>query len=644
MKSVWFIWPFLATNLVVAESAAVPLLPIETFFRSPSLTEVQLAPDGKYIAAIKSDKGRTLLLSINLETGERKALIAGPVYGLDWVSDQRLLYRAGGVASGALVAVNRDGTTEKILAPGSIYQFTGPDVRVQFAHLLSRKCAAPDCVLMEKFDCNPRIGPRLLHPDVYRLNYFTGEFTLEENNPGDVTRWLADPHGTVRAAVAVVKNRYKLLFRRDRQQAWHTIFEADLAADHIIPLGFASASNELYVATRNGTDTLGIYTFDTANHTVGARLWHHNHYDVHAALTYGPDEVLRGVIYESDRPEIEWLDDAAKITQANVDQSLPRMLNLPVSCSRDGMKFLYLCSNDRTPGSFYLVNLNPQGIGAFGHTADWIKSEQMAEMKPIEYRARDGLTIHGYLTLPLGSAGTNLAMIVIPHGGPWVRDSWGFDPEVQFFANRGYAVLQMNFRGSTGYGQAFYKAGFKELGHKMQDDVTDGVQWAIDRRIADKKRIAIYGASYGGYAALMGLITTPHLYRCAVSYAGVTDLRATQERAVTHMPKPFAAIQQERVGDYRSEKDELEAVSPLKHVDDIQAPLFLAYAGADPIVDVEQGKKLAKALKKRGNKYELVIEPCEGHGFHNETNRFNLFRKVETFLKENLSDSVTTSP
>jgi dipeptidyl aminopeptidase/acylaminoacyl peptidase len=311
-----------------------------------------------------------------------------------------------------------------------------------------------------------------------------------------------------------------------------------------------------------------------------------------------------------------------------------------MNASDDWTKVLYFRGSDVDPGSFYLVDRAKREFGIVGRCAAWIDSGQMAKVKPIEYPARDGLTIHGYLTLPPHCAGTNLPMIVKPHGGPGARDRWEFDPEVQFLANRGYAVLQMNFRGSIGYGLSFWRAGFKQWGGKMQDDLTDGVRWAISQGIADPSRIGIFGASYGGYAALTGLIKTPELFRCAISYVGVTDVRAITRRSYLEgqARKDFDRVVREEVGDYRADKKELEAISPTHLVDGIKVPVLLAYGGRDPIVPVEQGYTLAEALKKQHKKVELIVEKNEGHGFRTLAARTNLFHRIELFLAENLGN------
>jgi dipeptidyl aminopeptidase/acylaminoacyl peptidase len=256
-------------------------------------------------------------------------------------------------------------------------------------------------------------------------------------------------------------------------------------------------------------------------------------------------------------------------------------------------------------------------------------------MKPIEYQSRDGLTIHGYLTLPLGREAKNLPAVVNPHGGPWARDTWGFNPEVQFLANRGYAVLQMNFRGSTGYGRKFWEASFKQWGQKMQDDITDGVQWLVKQGIADPKRIAIYGGSYGGYATLAGVTFTPDLYAAAVDYVGVANM-FTFLNTIPPYWKPFLDMFHDMVGDPEKDKAMMAAVSPVMHADKIKTPLFVAQGAHDPRVNKAESDQMVEALKKRGVDVEYMVKENEGHGFHNEENRFDFYEAMEKFLDKHL--------
>ena len=270
----------------------------------------------------------------------------------------------------------------------------------------------------------------------------------------------------------------------------------------------------------------------------------------------------------------------------------------------------------------------------------WIDENQMASMEPITYQSRDGLTIHGYLTLPAGVDRANakdLPLVVNPHGGPWARDNWGFNPEVQFLASRGYAVLQMNYRSSTGYGKAFWEAGFGKWGLEMQDDITDGVNWLIEEGIGNKERISIYGGSYGGYATLAGITLTPNVYACAIDYVGVSNL-FTFMNTIPPYWEPYRAMLYEMVGNPEdpTDKKRMEATSPVFHVDKIKVPLLIAQGAKDPRVAQAESDQVVEALKKNGVDVEYILKENEGHGFRNEENRFEFYEAMERFLGEHL--------
>jgi dipeptidyl aminopeptidase/acylaminoacyl peptidase len=267
--------------------------------------------------------------------------------------------------------------------------------------------------------------------------------------------------------------------------------------------------------------------------------------------------------------------------------------------------------------------------------APWLPEDELAPMRPVQYTSRDGLVIHGYLTLPKGVEARNLPVVVNVHGGPWHRDVWGYNPEVQFLANRGYAVLQVNFRGSTGYGRAFWEASFREWGRKMQDDVTDGVQWLIAQGIADPARVAIYGGSYGGYATLAGLAYTPDLYAAGIDYVGVSNL-LTFMKSIPPYWKPMLAMLQEMVGDMEKDEAMLRAASPVFSADRIKAPLLIAQGAKDPRVVKSESDQMVEAMRKRGVEVEYLVKDNEGHGFHNEENRFEFYEAMERFLDRHL--------
>jgi dipeptidyl aminopeptidase/acylaminoacyl peptidase len=291
--------------------------------------------------------------------------------------------------------------------------------------------------------------------------------------------------------------------------------------------------------------------------------------------------------------------------------------------------------SDRTLGWYYLYEKKTDKLTKLADRNPWLKEEDLSEMKPIEFKSRDGLLIHGYLTLPKGASAKRLPVVVIPHGGPWARDVWGFDPEVQFLANRGYAVLQMNFRGSTGYGRKFWEISFKQWGKTMQDDISDGVKWIINQGIADPQRVAIYGGSYGGYATLAGLTFSPELYTCGVDYVGVSNL-FTFMKTIPPYWKPYLDMFHEMVGDPQKDSTLLASASPVFHVDNIKVPLLVAQGAKDPRVNINESNQIVDALKKKGIDVTYLVKENEGHGFHNEENRFDFYEAMEKFLAKHL--------
>ena len=298
---------------------------------------------------------------------------------------------------------------------------------------------------------------------------------------------------------------------------------------------------------------------------------------------------------------------------------------------KDETLWIVAAVSDRTQGTRYIYNVETDALVKLGDITPWLDKNDMAPMQPVVYKSRDGLTIHGYLTLPVGRQTKNLPVIVNPHGGPHSRDGWCFNQEVQFLANCGYAVFQPNFRGSTGYGRKFWTAGFKQWGRAMQDDITDGVQWLIEQKIADPKRIGIYGGSYGGYATLAGVTLTPDLYVAAVDYVGCSNLFTTLKNIPPYW-EPYRQMEYEMLGDPEKDKEMLTAVSPVFHADKIRTPLFVAQGTNDPRVNKVESDQIVEALRKRGIPVEYMVKDNEGHGFHNQENQFAFYEAMEKFF------------
>ena len=340
--------------------------------------------------------------------------------------------------------------------------------------------------------------------------------------------------------------------------------------------------------------------------------------------------------FDADRPGV-WFDERIAHIQEAIDASLPNAVNR-ISWSRGLEMVLVASQSDVSPGTFYLLDRKTGKMEWLADRSPWIKSELMSPMRAVRYRARDGLEIPAYLTVPRDSPGKNLPLVVLPHGGPWVSgDSWHFNPEVQFLAS-GYAVLQPNFRGTTRYGWKHFSSSFKQWGLTMQDDITDGVLWAIQEGIADKNRVCIYGASYGGYAALMGLVKTPELYRCGIDYVGVTDISLNFDVAWSDFANSDYIHYDAKtlLGDPDKDREQWKAVSPVEQAAKIQVPVLMAYGASDRRVPLIHGEQMKAALEKNKQKYIWMVMPGEGHGFRKPENQVKFYRAVEEFLKENI--------
>jgi dipeptidyl aminopeptidase/acylaminoacyl peptidase len=346
-------------------------------------------------------------------------------------------------------------------------------------------------------------------------------------------------------------------------------------------------------------------------------------------------KLLTGVSFETSRVGYRFFDEERQRIQTFLDERLAGYENRLISHSKDETQFVVCSATDRSMGTYYLLDVGSMKLTELFQVSPWLEESQMATMQAIEYESRDGLRIQGYLTLPRGVEPQKLPTIVHPHGGPWARDSWGFNPEIQFLASRGYAVLQVNFRGSTGFGRKFMEASFGQWGLDMQDDITDGVKWAIEEGFADPRRVAIYGGSYGGYATLAGMTKTPELYACGISYVGVSNL-FTWIAAIPPYWKPYLEMMYEMVGHPERDERRFRETSPLFHADRIAAPLFVAQGANDPRVRKEESDQIVDALRKRKVQVEYMVKDNEGHGFHNEENRFDFYRAMERFLDRHL--------
>lgn len=612
----------LAAGALVSVQATAAPPPMKDFFRNPEKAGFSLSPDGKYLSWMAPYESRLNVFVRPLAGGPDKRVTsetARDISGYFWKGD-RILYVKdfGGDENFHVVSVDLDGKDLKDLTPGE-------KLRAEIVDDLEDD----DRFLLISHN---RRDPKVF--DVFRVDARTGKEALVAQNPGNITGWMTDHAGRLRVATTTDGVNTSLLYRETETDAFKPVLTTNFK-ETVSPLFFTFDNRRLFVSSNRGRDKLAIFEFDPATAKEGKLIFEHPEVDVYGMAYSRKRKVLQVVPYTTWRTERHFLDPETKAMYEQVKAKLPGYEVYFGGNNRAEDKYIVATSSDRTRGSRYLFEQATGKLTLLAEVCPWLKAEDLAEMKPVTYTSRDGLTIHGYLTLPKGKAAKGLPVVVNPHGGPWYRDSWGFNPEVQFLASRGYAVFQMNFRGSTGYGRKFWESSFKQWGGTMQDDISDGVAWLVKQGIADPKRVAIYGGSYGGYATLAGITLTPDLYAAAVDYVGVSNL-FTFLNTIPPYWKPFLDMMHEMVGHPEKDKARMEATSPALLAARIKTPLFIAQGAKDPRVNKDESDQMVAALKKRGVEVEYLVKDNEGHGFSNEENRFAFYEAMERFLARHL--------
>ncbi len=621
----------LASSAAYAAPGAAPKrYEIKDFFGNPERAGYQVSPDGKTLSFMAPFERRRNLHVVALpadgsapDFAKAKRLTretARDIAGYFWKGDGHILYVKdfGGDENYHVVSVD--------VKSGEVKDLT-PMAKIQ-ASIVDDLRNDPHHVLVQH---NQRI-PQVF--DVYKINVKTGQSTRVAENPGNITGWVTDHTGSVRVATTTDGVNSSLLYRATEKDAFKTVVTTDFRTT-VGPMFFTFDNKNLYAMSNRDRDKTALVILDPATGKETKPLFEHPEVDLGGAEYSRKRKVLTTVGFETWKSQRHYFDEATKALYGKLEKQLPGMDVAVISENLAEDTFIVASYSDRTPGVRYLYHAKTDKLVKLGDHNPRINPADMATMKPVTYTSRDGLKINGYLTLPAGREAKNLPVIVNPHGGPWARDSWGYNPEIQFLANRGFAVFQMNFRGSTGYGRAFWEKSFKQWGKTMQDDITDGVQWLIKEGIADPKRLGIYGGSYGGYATLAGVTYTPDLYAAAVDYVGVANL-FTFMKTIPPYWAPFLKMMHEMVGDPEKDKDLLTASSPVFHVDKIKTPLFVAQGANDPRVNKNESDQMVEALKKRGIEVQYMVKDNEGHGFHNEENRYDFYGAMEGFFTKHL--------
>ncbi len=643
-----------------SEDADSPIGP-QRFFQKDRMTRASISPDGQtvVITAATSDTDRVRLLALDLKTMKFKTLAGmsdSDVNSFHWVNGRRLVFDlcdrqvpVGYIdAAPGLYSINVDGTGMRQLIRQhneGAFQNRADDIHVlpwntDFLQA-SGDLTGDDIFLVKTEEYDEQ------HVDFQQLQRFdTARLALSEiPTPTHSFDWVFDRKGELRVVVTRKDNHEKILARDPATNEWSELGDFDRFFDGFSP-SYIDENGTLYVEANNGGDKTAVWTYDLTHRKMGDKPFLvSDHYDLDPEYLTVQGK-LAGLRFDADARVTQWISPDIKALQARIDKMLPSTDNeMDVAAHGDGHFVVVRAFSDTVPGIFFLYDTRQDKLIKLGETQPDINPARMAAMKPVRYAARDGLDIPAYLTIPRGAEPKNLPLVLMVHGGPQARGRvWGWDAEVQFLAAHGYAVLEPEFRGSTGYGSKLFTAGWKQWGLAMQDDLADGVKWAVAQGIVDPRRVCIAGASYGGYAALMGLVNDPDVYRCAIDWVGVTDLNlmfSADWSDFSDTWKKFGLVK--LLGDPKADAQRLRATSPDANVNKIHAPVLMAYGGKDRRVPIEHGERFHDALMKQpGANVEWVVYKDEGHGWRALETQVDFWNRVSRFLDANIGPDAST--
>jgi len=636
----------LSALLIFIGGVKAQTLPVETFFKQQDIRSATISPTGEYLAAVVEKEGKFRLVS--MELASRKVLDVMSLTNkrgigtVNWANDERYFFnvieQTGAFAqprsTGEVLARNVDGKREKAIvgATSGIKGSTSHSYPIIVIDPLvdERKYAIVQQLKGDGFS------------NIFKLNVYNGKMLKQTSIKSLHAQVIADHNHVIRFSVGskhdpkTNEHVTVIHYRASKDSDWELIQVRGEKEGGIVPIAFAKDNKRVYVKQFDDTDK-GIYLYDPESKKMEL-VWKNNSNSNISGYVWNSDVRNRipvGVRKDHGIPKNYYFDSSSK--EAKLHQQLSATFaNEYVQIynyTKDGKTALLQVFSDRNPGELYKLNLEDNKLEFILSYSPWIKREQMAKMNPFSFKTRDGLTIHGYLTLPNGKS-KNLPLILNVHGGPYgIKDDWGFDPADQFLANRGYAVMKINFRGSGGYGKNFVYDNYLKEGEEMQNDLTDATHWAISEGIANKNRICIYGVSYGGYAALMGAVKEPDLYKCAVPYAGVYDVAGLHKWGLYPRTTQGRKNLKKLWGDNQEFYD---ARSPMTYLNKLKAALFIVHGEKDIIADYQHYEVLTDALDDMGYPYEHVSQAKEEHGFYLEKNNYELFNKLAIFFDKHI--------
>lgn len=604
------------------EKVDAPLIELTDFFKNPEKVGYKISPNGKHLAFLESFNSRMNIFVQESVTDSAIRITDSndDIKAFFWGNDSIICYlkETDKKRNYHLYKINRKGSSQLNLTP---YQNS----------------------TVEIIDFLPRIENEILVKinledlkifDLYKINIQDETVELVEKNSGNVTWWLADHEGNVRLKISTDGVNEVIEYRSNANSRYRPI-AANNFKDVFMPDLFSYDNKYLYVRSNIGRDKIAVVKFDPETMEEIKVIYENPEVDVHKILRSDITEQIIGVYYLDFKGTYHFFDDDHAKLFSVLQNKLPGYEIDFAGSSKDETKLVIRTFSDRSLGAYYLYDTDKTELVKLAEISPWLNEEQLAPMKSVSYKSRDGLTIKGYLTLPKVGKLENLPAVILPNPGAWRRYIWGFNADAQFFANRGYVVLQLNHRGAYGYGKDYWAAGFKQWGQNMQNDIEDGTRWLIRQNIADSSRIAISGYSYGGYAALMGLIKSPELYACGIDHSGIVNLFHFLN-TIPPSWEPFREMLYEMVGNPETDSLMLYQNSPLFNSDKIQSPVLIAQGGNDTKVLQEDIDSILSTLEKNNIEYKYVFNKDEGHGFGKEENRIELYKEIEKFLSKHL--------